>query len=636
MNATNTHEFQAEVTQVLSLVINSLYSHKEIFLRELISNASDALDRLRFRAIGEPDLLTEGEQLRIRVEANPELGTLTIADNGIGMTEAELTKDLGTIAWSGSKAFVEGLEQAQDTNAQLQLIGQFGVGFYSAFLVAERVEVISRAAGQDQAFRWSSEGKSGFSIEPGERSERGTSIVLFLKADQKQYLDEWRIRDLIARFSDFVGHPIELLSEKTKDGNKDRTYEQVNRASALWQRPSKEVEPDQYVEFYKHLTHDWEAPLGWRHFRIEGTQMFAGILFIPKRRGLDVMDAEPKHGLRLHVRRVFVMDNCEELLPRWLRFVRGVVDSEDLPLNVSRELLQDSKAISIIRKQLVQQTLDLLDEIAASRHEDYETFWKAFGPILKEGLHFAPEHRDRFVKLVRYESTSVPGLVSLDSAVDRMKPDQTALYYAAGFSKQLVETGPHLEALKRRGYEVLLMTDPVDPFAVATLGKVRDKPLVNVMDANLPLDQTPEAAAPEAPALFARIKEVLGDRVSEVRRSTRLTESPACLVTPEGGLPPHVAQMLRLRQLEVPPNPRILEVNLEHPLVQSLARLCSVESARDDVEEWIRLLHEQALVAEGSPLDEPAPFAQRVARMLTRLVTLQAAERTADSPEQNS
>ncbi|MBN1605037.1 MAG: molecular chaperone HtpG [Polyangiaceae bacterium] len=633
MNATQTYEFQAEVTQVLSLVINSLYSHKEIFLRELISNASDALDRLRFRAIREPDLLTEGEQLRVRVEADPELGTLSISDNGTGMTESDLAKDLGTIAWSGSRAFVEGLEKAKDPNEQLQLIGQFGVGFYSAFLVADRVQVTSRAAGQEQAFRWSSEGKGGFTIEPSERHERGTSVVLFLKADQKQYLDEWRIRDLVARFSDFVGHPIELLCTKTKDGAQEKTYEQVNRASALWQRAQKEVQPDQYVEFYKHLSHDWEAPLGWKHFHIEGTQMFAGILFIPKRRGMDLMDPEPKHGLRLHVRRVFVMDDCEDLLPRWLRFVRGVVDSEDLPLNVSRELLQDSKAIAVIRKQLVQQTLDLLDEIAASRPEDYETFWKAFGAVLKEGLHFAPEHRDRLVKLVRYESTAVAGLVSLDAAVDRMKPDQKALYYAAGFSKQLVETGPHLEALKRRGYEVLLMTDPVDPFAVATLGKVGDKQLVNVMDANLPLDETSETPAPEAPTLFTRIKEVLGDRVSEVRRSTRLTESPACLVTPEGGLAPHVAQMLRLRQLEVPPNPRILEVNLDHPLVKSLAELCAVDSARADVEEWIRLLHEQALIAEGSPLEEPAPFAQRVARMLTQLVTVRAAQTAETSRE---
>jgi molecular chaperone HtpG len=287
----------------------------------------------------------------------------------------------------------------------------------------------------------------------------------------------------------------------------------------------------------------------------------------------------------------------------------------------------------VIRKQLVAQTLDLLDEIATGRAEDYETFWKAFGAVLKEGLHFAPEHRDRLVKLVRYESTAVPGLVSLDSAVDRMKPDQKALYYAAGFSKQLVEAGPHLEALKRRGIEVLLMTDPVDPFAVATLGKVRDQQLVNVMDANLPLDQTPEAAAPEASTLFARVKEVLGDRVSEVRRSSRLTESPACLVTPEGGVPPHVAQMLRLRQVETPPNPRILELNLEHPLVKSLGELCSIDSARADVEEWIHLLYDQALIAEGSPLEDPAPFAQRVARMLTRLVTLRA-EQGPETPQQ--
>jgi len=626
MTEATEHRFQAEVSEVLHLVINSLYSHKEIFLRELVSNASDALDKLRFRAIQEPGLMGEGGALEVRIVADAEAGTLTLSDNGIGMSAEELAQNLGTIAWSGSRDFIKKLEEAQGKeDKSLQLIGQFGVGFYSAYLVADRVEVVSRAAGSSEASRWSSDARDTFRIEPAERAERGTDVILHLKADQRALTDTFTLRELIRRYSDYVSYPIQLQVEKETgegaDKKTEKAFETVNQASALWQRQPKDVTKDQYEEFYKHLGHDWEPPLAWKHFHIEGTQMFVGLLFIPQRRPADLFGPEPRHGVRLHVRRVFVMDNCEELVPRWLRFVRGVIDSEDLPLNVSRELLQDSRAIRIIKKQVVNQTLDLLDELAKDRPDDYQKFWENFGVVLKEGLHFDPGYKDRIAKLLRYPSTKESGLSSLDAYVERMPEGQSAIYYAAGTDREGLSRSPHLEALEKRGYEVLYMTDGVDPFAVAGLGSYQEKPLVSAMNADIQLDEEThrkvEEQAKQAGSLFEHFKTVLGDRVAEVRASERLTDSPACLVQPEGALEPHIERMLRAQQVELPSAKRILELNLEHPLLESLRSLAEQETPAERVDEWIEMLYDQALLAEGSPIDAPEQFARRLADLLT-------------------
>jgi molecular chaperone HtpG len=622
MGQSAVHHFQAEVTQVLKLVIQSLYSHKEVFLRELVSNASDALDKLRFRAISEPELLEGHGGLRIRLIPDPEHGTLTVWDNGVGMTADELQQALGTIAWSGSREFLERLAAAQSAAAgaeRPELIGQFGVGFYSAFLVADTVEVVSRAAGTPDASRWRSEGKDTFSIEPAERAESGTSVILHLKQDQRGFLEDFRLRELVSRYSDYIAHPIELPSKPAPGGDPAQPQEAfvaVNRASALWQRPAKDVTQEQYDEFYKHLSHDWEPPLTQRHFHIEGTQMFVGLLFVPRRPPFDLFDPNERHGVRLHVKRVFVMDDCDELVPRWLRFVRGVVDSEDLPLNVSREVLQDSRGVKIIKKQLVSQTLDMLDDLAAERPDDYVTFWTSFGAVLKEALHFEPDQKDRVAKLLRYESSAREGWVSFDAYVQAMKEGQPAIYYATGTSKALLSGSPHLEALRKRGYEVLYMTDAVDSFAVAALDQYADKRLIDATTANLSLDDAdapPDAA--DTP-LFGRIKAVLGDRIASVRASRRLTDSPACLVTQEGGVAPHIERMLRARQLEIPPNRRILEINAEHPIVVGLGALALREPESERVAEYVELLYDQALLAEGSPVDDPAKFARRVSELM--------------------
>ncbi len=613
MSDTTEYRFQAEVSQVLRLVINSLYSHKEIFLRELVSNASDALDKLRFRAISEPELLAEGEELRIRIRTDKEAGTLVIEDNGVGMTAEELAKNLGTIAWSGSREFLEKLEQAQSDAAQApELIGQFGVGFYSAYLVADRVTVTSRAAGSLDAHRWESDARDTFSIEPADRDEHGTTVTLHLKPDQRHLTDPAELGELVRRYSDFIGHPIELADKGE--------FSRVNHAAALWQRSPNDVTDEQYQELYKHLGHAFEPALAWKHFRIEGTQMFSGIVYLPRSSPFDVFEAEPRHGMRLHVRRVFVMDDCEDLVPRWLRFVRGVVDSEDLPLNVSRELLQDLRPVQIIRKQITIQTLDLLDELALDRPEDFATFQREFGAVLKEGLHFEPDLRDRVVKLVRFQSTAGDELVSLDQYVERMKDGQEAVYFATGTSRATLAASPHIEALRERGFEVLLLTDAVDPFAVADLGEHAGKKLVDVMDAGLELGDGPgvpsEVAKVTAAPLLDKMKELLGDKVGEVRASSRLVTSPACLVLAPGALAPHLERALRARGMDVPPRKRVLEVNVEHPLVKGL--VAHKDSPR--LADWVALLHDQALLAEGSPVEDPERFARQLAELLTEAV----------------
>jgi molecular chaperone HtpG len=622
-----THSFQAEINQLLNLVINSLYSHKEIFLRELVSNASDALDKLRFRSVTEPELLEGEPSLEIRLLPDAEKGTLTIEDTGIGMTRDELVKNLGTIAHSGSREFLEMMTQRGQKD--VNLIGQFGVGFYSAYLVADRVEVVSRAAGKEQqAWRWASEAKGHFTVEPAERPTRGTSITLHLKADQKDFLQEWRLRELVAQYSDYVNHPIKLQVQRTTgegDAQKTETsLEVVNKASALWQRSRSEVTDEQYQEFYKHLTHDFEAPLAWTHFRTEGNQVFTGLLFLPKRPPFD-LNSPTQRGVRLFVKRVLIMDRCEELLPQWLRFVRGVVDSDDLPLNVSREMLQDSAVVQAIRKHVVKKTLDMLEKLAKDKPEDYRTFWEGFGAVLKEGLALETEHREKLGALLRYESSREEGLTSLADYVGRMKEGQEAIYYVFGETRKAVEGSPHLEALKKRGYEVLYMTDPVDEWASQGLREFQGKPLVSAMHADLKLKETEEEKkekeqrAKGLGPLAEKMKEVLKEHVREVRASDRLTDSPCCLVVPEGGSHAFVERMLRERGRSVPRMKRILEVNPQHPVVEHLRALHEKDAGSAVVAEWIELLYDQALLTEGSSVEDPNRFARRVATLMAQV-----------------
>ena len=618
---TESRPFQAEVSQVLRLVVNSLYSNKEVFLRELVSNASDALDKLRFKSLSQPELLPEGTEFRIRIEPDAEAKTLTVSDNGIGMTEEEQANSLGTIARSGTREFLEQLRQAQ-ASGDAQFIGQFGVGFYSGFLVADRVEVVTRAAGSDKAYRWSSDGKESYTIEPAERATHGTDVILHLTEEASDYLKGWRLRDLIARYSDYIGHAVEMPTTDTEDSKKESQFERINRASALWQRNPKEVTQEQYDEFYKHLSHDWEAPLAHRHFKVEGTQMFAGMVFIPKRPPFDLFDRQSKHGVRLHVRRVFVMENCEDLLPVWLRFIRGVVDSEDLPLNVSRETLQDNKIIRVMQKQVVNHGLSMLEELAEQRPDDYVKCWKAFGAVLKEGLHFAPEHSERLAKLVRFESTKVEGLTSLAEYVTRMKEGQQAIYYATGSSRALLEGSPHLERLKKRDFEVLLLTDPVDPFAISGLQKFEEHALSSAMDDKLELDEASEEDKKQfeddkkrVEPLVERFKNVLTEKVKEVRVSHRLHDSPVCLVVPDGGVAPHIEQLMRAQNPDLPATKRILEINPKHPVIERLSH--GLEQGSEGwVSDWMQLLYDQALIAEGSPIDDPGAFSRRLSTVM--------------------
>jgi molecular chaperone HtpG len=626
MSEATVRPFQAEVSQVLRLVVNSLYSNKEIFLRELLSNASDAIDKLRFRSVSAPELLPEGHEFRIRVIPNSENKTLTLSDNGIGMTEEELVKNLGTIAHSGTREFLSKLEQAKGDQSSPQLIGQFGVGFYSAFLVAERVEVTTRAAGATSAFKWTSDAKDSYTIESAERDAPGTDIVLHLTAENEEFLKGYRLRELIARYSDYVGHPIELPTIATEDPKKEPEFERVNRGSALWQRSPKDVTAEQYDEFYKHLSHDWEKPLAHRHFKVEGTQMFSGMVFLPGRAPFDLFDRTSKHGVRLHVKRVFVMDNCEDLLPQYLRFAKGLVDSEDLPLNVSRETLQDNRIVKTIRKQVVSQCLGMIEDLEKERPDDFKKFWSAFGAVLKEGLHFAEDVKERLAKLVRFPSTASAEVTSLADYVSRMKEGQKSIYYATGNSRPVLENSPHLERLRKLGYEVLLMTDPVDPFAVEGISEFDGKSLIDAMEGTLDLDDSTteedkaqfEAAKKQAESVVERFQAVLGSRVSEVRSSPRLLESPVCLVTAEGAMAPHIERMMRAQNLDMPSNKRILEINPSHPVIERLRSALQAETDASRIADWIELLYDQALIAEGSPVEDPGAFSKRLTRLFSQ------------------
>ena len=630
--ADNQHSFRAEVNQVLDIVINSLYSHREIFLRELISNAADALDKLRFRAVTEEELMEGEGDLEIQLVPDREAKTLTIIDTGVGMTRDEVVDNLGTIAHSGSRGFLQAMSGQKPTEGDasgVDLIGQFGVGFYSAFLVADRVEVRTLAAGDGQSgWRWASEAKGTFTVEEApEWTTRGTEICLHLKDDHHEFLDEWRLKELVRKYSDFVSWPIllEVTREEGEDDDKKTVTkdETINTASALWRRPRSEIKDEEYLEFYRHIAHAHDEPVEILHFQIEGTTSYTGLLYVPKQAPWDLFERERRQGVRLYVKRVMIMEDCKDLIPDHLRFIRGVIDSDDLPLNVSRELLQEDRTVRSIRKTVVNKMLAALEQMADKRKDDYAAFWGEFGRVLKEGLHSDFENKDRLAKLARWPS-STEALTSLGEYVERMPDDQDSIYYAFGTNRDAVENSPHIEALKQRGTEVLYMTDPIDEWAVEGIREFDSKPLKSAMKADLDLAKEAteeEKAEKEANKerlgdLCGRAKAVLEDDIEEVRVSDRLTDSPCCLVVPEGGVHAHIERMLRAQGQDMPKQKRILEINPDHPIVEKLHLMHAGDSDSEEVGDWFRLLHDQALLAEGSPIADPATFARRMTKLM--------------------
>ena len=616
--------FQAEVKQLLHLMIHSLYGNKEIFLRELVSNASDAADKLRFEALSNNALYGGDADLRIRIAYDKEARTLTVSDNGIGMSRDEVVQNIGTIAKSGTREFFQSLtgDQAKDA----RLIGQFGVGFYSSFIVADRVTLLTRRAGLpcDQAVRWHcdmSDGGGEFTVEAAEKPGRGTDVILHLGEGEDELLSEGKLKAILRKYSDHIAIPIVMKKVKwDKDASREIVTDEdetVNQASALWARPKSEISEEQYQEFYKHIAHDGDAPLAYTHNRVEGRQEYVQLLYVPSRAPFDIWDRRERRGLKLYVRRVFIMDDAEQLLPAYLRFVRGVVDSNDLPLNVSREILQESRDIEAIRAGCTKRVLSLLEDLAEKDKDKYAQFWKEFGRVLKEGVGEDFANRERIAKLLRFSSTNADReeqSVSLADYVSRMKPGQDRVYYVTAESFLAARNSPHLEIFRKRGIEVLLLSERVDEWLVANLAEHEGKALVSVAKGELDLSklQTEEEKkeetkqAGEHRALVARLKDALGDKVKDVRVSSRLTESPSCLVADEHDMGGNLARILKSVGQKGPEARPILEVNVAHPMVKRLEE----ETAR--FADWGNLLFDQALLAEGGQLDDPAGFVRRM------------------------
>ncbi|MEE2804160.1 MAG: molecular chaperone HtpG [Pseudomonadota bacterium] len=627
-NAVETHAFQTEVQQLLHLMIHSLYTNKEIFLRELISNASDALDRLRFAALTDDSLMDNDDELRIRVSFDEKLKTVTVSDNGIGMSEDEVIENIGTIARSGTRQFVNAL--SGDEPADTQLIGQFGVGFYSVFLVAKKVVLTTRRAGStaNDAVRWSSEGTGEYSIQPETRTERGTTVVIYLNPDEKEYLDAFRLRNIVSTYSDHIALPIQML-EKT-EGEEEKSEPQwtaVNSGSPLWTRAKKDVTDEQYNQFYTNLTYDNEAPLITLHNRVEGKLDYVALLFIPSKAPFDLWDRERRHGVSLYVRRIFIMDDAKHLMPTYLRFVRGVVDAADLPLNVSREFLQNNRDIDRIRSASVKKVLSELKRTANKEPDKYATLWKAFGRVLKEGLVEDPDNKTALAELLRFTTThsdSDDESVSLSTYVKRMPSKQKAIYFITAESASSARSSPHLEIFHKNDIEVLLLGDPVDEWMVNGLGEYDGKPLKSVSRGELDLDELEKASDSNSnkektgavDELLKKMEESLGERVKSVRVSHRLTDSPACLVADENDIGGNLERILSAMGQDAPETKPIMEINPQHPLIKQL----SAEHAQLD--DWSAVLFDQAALAEGAPLSEPSAYVRRVNDLLTRAALL--------------
>lgn len=623
-----THGFQTEVKQLLHLMIHSLYSNKEIFLRELISNASDAADKLRFKALADSSLYAGDGDLKVWVKADPAARTITIRDNGIGMTRDEVIENLGTIARSGTAEFVKGLgsDQARDSN----LIGQFGVGFYSAFIVADKVTVRTRAAAEtaDRGVEWESHGEGSFTIADLDCPQRGTEITLHLREGEDDLLDGWKLRSIITKYSDHISIPVELWQEPMASGDDSETpqtgsFEQVNRATALWTRSKSELNDEEYTEFYKHISHDFEDPLTWSHQRVEGKHDYTALLYVPGHAPWDMYNRDAKHGLKLYVQRVFIMDDAEQFMPTYLRFIKGVLDSNDLPLNVSREILQDNHITESMRKACTKRVLDLLAKLAEDDADKYQKFWGEFGTVLKEGPAEDFANREKIASLLRFASTSGEGsaqTVSLDSYIERMKEGQEAIYFITADSHAAAANSPHLEIFKKKGVEVLLLSERIDEWLMSHLNSYKEKPLRSVTRGALDLgkleDEAEKKAQEEqekaAAPVVERLQKVLGERVKSVRATSRLTDSPACIVTDEHDPSSQMVKLMKAVGQKAPDVKYILEVNASHPLVTRLEQI----SDDEQLQAWAELLLDQAYLAEQGGLDDPSAFVRRVNQLL--------------------
>ena len=618
--AAKTHSFQAEVKQLLHLMIHSLYSNKEVFLRELISNGSDACDRLRFAALTDEGLMEAGETLRLRVTFDKKEKTITVSDNGVGMSHDEVVQNIGTIARSGTRQFLDAL--SGDTANDANLIGQFGVGFYSVFLVAEKVELTTRHAGDPASagVRWTSDGGGEYLIETVELADRGTTITLHLRDEDKEFVEDFRIRGIISKYSDHISLPIEMHPQ---DKDTKEEWEAINSGSALWSRPKNEITAEEYERFYTTLSYDSEAPLATLHNRVEGTLEYTSLFFIPKKAPFDLWDREQRHGINLYVRRIFIMDDAKYLMPSFLRFVRGVVDASDLPLNVSREFLQNNKDIDRIRAASVKKVLSELTRLATKEPEAYAAFWKEFGKVLKEGMVEDHDNRTVLSDLLRFSSTRSKDLdqtQSLAGYFKRMPMKQKAIYYITADSHNAASTSPHLEIFRKNDVEVLLLSDPVDEWLVSSLNEYKDKPLKSVAKGALDLDdfaspedkKASEQKEKDLSELTEKMQSVLEGKVKSVRVSLRLTDSPACLVADEADLGGNLERILAAMGQSAPDAKPIMEINPDHPLIRQL----DPEHAR--LGDWTQVLFDQAALSEGAPLPEPAAYVQRVNDLLTR------------------
>lgn len=626
---TETRGFEAEAKQLLKLMIHSLYSNREVFLRELVSNASDAVDKLRFEALSHPEWLGEDSDLRIRLAFDKDARTLTIEDNGIGMNRQELIENLGTIARSGTARFLEQLTGDQQKDSQL--IGQFGVGFYASFIVADRVAVETLRAGETEAWCWRSSGEADYELSPGTRTQRGTTITLHLKADASEFLEPYRVRSVIKKYADHIAIPVqlpEMEGDKPKEEEGDIQWETVNEAKALWTRPRKDIEEGEYNAFYQHLAHDFEDPLCYSHNRVEGKHEYTSLLYVPKRAPFDLYHRESPRGLKLYVRRVFIMDEAEQFLPLYLRFVRGVIDSADLPLNVSREILQQDERVEAIRGALTKRVLDMLERLAKNDEAAYQTFWNELGPVLKEGPAEDFANKERVASLLRFASTkddSSAETHSLDAYLERSPEGQTAIYYVTGDSFAAAKGSPHIEALRQRGVEVLLLSHRLDEWLMSHLSEYKGTPLKDVARGAIDLKELPagegaEKDAPETTTALAEdvlegLQKALGERVKTVRVSDRLTDSPACLVVEEDEMGSQMRRLLKSAGQAVPEAAPILEVNGNHVLLRRFEQEQDGERRQDLAE----VLLAQAKLAEGDPLDDPAAYLRCMNRLLAEL-----------------
>lgn len=616
-----TLQFEAEVSRILDIVVHSLYSNKEIFLRELISNASDACDKLRYLALSQPELLDGDNRFCISLLTDEVRGELMVADNGIGMNRQELVENLGTIARSGTADFLS--RMAEKPNGDVDLIGQFGVGFYAAFMVADTVEVLTRKAGEDQAWRWRSGGDGTYSIAEAEMDGHGTRISLHLRDDAREYLKAERLRHIVKTYSDHIGFPVVLRGAEGED-------ETLNAASALWTLPKAEITDDQYAEFYKHCAHAFDTPWLTLHYKAEGAIEYTGLLFVPETRPFDLYDPQRKGHLKLYVKKVFITEGVDNLLPPWLRFVRGVVDSEDLPLNISREMLQHNPVLTKIRSGLTKRLVSALTRKAEQEDGGFDGFWENFGAVLKEGLYEEPTHRDALLKLARFRSTETDGWTTLDAYKARMKPGQEAIYTIAGDDLEALKRSPQLEGFRAKGIEVLLLTDPVDEFWVPSVGSFDDLPFRSVTRGGVDLDkindtetkdQEPAKEAestPDSQPAIAALKLALGDAVKDVRSSARLTRSACCLIADEDGLDMHLERMMKQHNRLDAVSPRILEVNPNHPVIVKLSEIAQRDAKAKEIELAAHLLLDQARIAEGEPVADPAAFAERLGALMEK------------------